>query len=284
MKVQSINDRYFGKDSSKRYLVKALRKCTENLLATEVALRLYDEINSKHACPNSSSAVAICAYCDSYNTLVGAYLDAAYLSARLVFAQKHTALASDFIRDVQELDSCCIEQYYNDAYNHDFVDNGELQELHKLAINTAISIKSKYKTIQDYQTYKFHQPSDQIVSNVTKKVRDMGGYKLNITQNKPKQSNNTKDLLDMLIDLSNLIDRYSHLVSLPNINWEIPVKRVVESTVLLFGVNIDQEKVKMIISETEMFIEPINKMLTCGAGLRNHKRLQFQKISKQAKE
>lgn len=284
MKIQDINEKYFGKDPSKRYLVNAFRECAENLVATEIALRLHDEIKSKHTCPNNNKTIASCAYCGSYNTIVGAYLDAAYLSARMVFAQKHSALASEFISDVQAFDECCIEQYYGDVYEFKFTDTGELQELQKLAKTVAKHIKTKYKTIENYQTYKFHQPPDQVVSTVTKKVRDLGGYKLNVTEKKPRQLNSTKDLLDMLIDLANLIDRYSHLVSLPNINWQIPVERTVKATVLLFSVNLEQEKEKRIISETEEFIKPINKMLNCGRGLKNHNNLQLQKIKNHARK
>ena len=276
--VQDINDKYFGKDPSKRYLVKALRKCTENLVATEIALRLHDEIKLKHTCPNNENTIASCAYCDSYNTMVDAYLDAAFLSARLVFAEKHGALASEFISDVQALDKQCIEQYYRDVYEYDFTDKGELEELHKLANTAAQDIKTKYKTIGSYQAYKFHQPNDQVVSTVTKKLRELGGYKLDLTEKKPKQSNNTKDLLDMLTSLASLVDRYSHLVSLSDVNWQIPVERTVKALVLLFSVDISYEKENKIISETEKFIKPINKMLNCGVGLTNHNHLQLQKV------
>ena len=280
MKVKSINDTYFGKDPTKRYLVRSIRKAAENLVATELSLRFYDEIKAKHTCPNNERVVASCAYCDNYNILLDAYLDAAYLSARLIFSKGHKALAGDFITDILALDKCCIEQYYFDKYDYEFTDNGELKELHELANSVAKVIKTKYKTIENYQTYKFHQPTDQVVADTATKVQNFGGYKLNVTEKKSKQTSNTKDLLDMLVSLSGLIDRYSHLVSLPNIQWQIPIKRTVEATKLLFSIDVDKEKEEKIIAETEKFIEPINKMLNCGTGLKNHNALQFQKIKK----
>lgn len=280
MKVKNINDKYFGKDPTKRYLVKSIRKAAENLVATELSLRFYDEIKAKHTCLNSERVMAFCAYCDNYNTLLDAYLDAAYLSARLIFSKGHKALADDFITDILVLDKCCIERYYLDKYDYEFTDNGELKELQELATNVAKNIKNKYKTIENYQTYKFHQPVDQVVADAATRVQDFGGYKLNVTEKKSKQTNNTKDLLDMLVSLSGLIDRYSHLVSQPNIQEQIPVKRTVESMKLLFSIDVEKEKEEKIIAETEKFIEPINKMLNCGTGLKNHNTLQFQKIKK----
>ena len=202
----------------------------------------------------------------------------------MIFSRGESALANDFIRDVQNLDNCCIEQYYSSVYDSDFTGKGELQELQKIAKSIVKKIKIKYKSIEKYQAYKFHQPSSQVVSNVTNKEYSMPGLKLNLRKIKPKQTNNTENLLDMLVGLSNLIDRYIHLVSLPNnINWQIPVQSIVESTILLFSVDVSQEKQSKIISEYEKFIEPINKMLNCRTGLENHNRLQSQKLSKKIK-
>lgn len=281
MNVEKINNKYFGKDPTKRYLVKSIRKATENLVSTELSLRLYDEIKAKHTCVNNERTMGHCSYCENYNILLDAYLDAAYLSARLIFSKGHKALAGDFIADIQALDKCCIEKYYLDKYDYTFTENGELKKLQDMASDVAKEIKLKYKTIDNYQKYKFHQPIDQVVADIATKVKNLGGYKLNITEKKSKQTSNTKDLLDMLISISNLIDRYSHLVSLSTNNeWRIPVSRTVEATKLLFSVDVDKVKEEKIIAETEKFIEPINKMLNCGVGLKNHNTLQLQKIKK----
>lgn len=281
MSLTVINSKYFGKDPSKQYLITVVRKATEKLTALELALRMHDEILKNHICLNTDTVVADCSYCNLLYILVDAYMDAVFLSARLIFSNNHSTLAADFIVDIKALKDDDIKAYYEEKYDYKFMDASALIDLQKLAASIEKELVLKYRSIDSYQKYKFHQPANQVIADVaTKLEKSEGGFTLKSINRKPKQPNSTNDILDMLVSLSDLMHRYTHLASLPCVQWKVPTERMAIATEKLFGVQIGDEKMEDIVAETETFIEPINEMLSCGAGLRNNNILFMQKIQK----
>lgn len=281
MSLAVINSKYFGKDPSKQYLITAVRKATEKLIALELVLRMHDEILKNHICLNTDTVIADCSYCNLLYVLVDAYMDAVFLSARLIFSNNHSTLAADFIVDIKALKDDDIKVYYEEKYDHKIMDMSALLDLQKLAASTEKELVLKYKSIDSYQKYKFHQPASQVVADVSTRLeKGEGGFTLKSVKKAPKQPNSTNDVLDMLIGLSGLMHRYTHLASLPCVQWSVPVERMAIATEKLFGVRIEEEKMSSIVAETEVFIKPINEMLNCGAGLRYSNILFMQKMQK----
>lgn len=274
MKIDGINKKYFGKDSDKRYLIEAFQNCANNIVSVEVISRLLDKIYEKHECPNANqNVIADCAYCQAVARMIDAYFDALYLNARLLFERKATAMVSDFLKDVDGIEEGCLSDYYLKKYDYKFDDMDSLSKLKSLAVDVSKKAKKDYRVIEEYQNYKFHTPEDQVIANVEVKTEDRGWIKFNQIIKKSKYKNSTKEILEMLVSLADVIDKYVHLVSFPKRYRKVSAASILYGIVQLFSIDMAEDKKEEMLKDINKHIEPINMMLKCNTGREQHNKL-----------
>jgi hypothetical protein len=277
LKIETINENFFGKEKTNRYIMDVYRECVEKLIITNTLIEVWARTKGAHEHTKGRN----CSQCALYYQIYHSCTDSLFLHIRLLFSRKEPFLAEAFLNSINDLTVEDFKKYYDTKYEHT-LNTAEIEainELFVLAKTNLAELKSLYmKRIESYQSFAFHQPDDGKYYKVTttqKKHQGIKFVKYDKRQKFKRDLASAKEMLDLFGDIIHaylkLTSTYFHVLNLYPKNY---VKEVTE----LLGVELDAKTQNDMENDVITHTEKMVHVLECSDGLNSHNGLEFVKI------
>jgi hypothetical protein len=245
MKIQDINNKYFGNELGVRYLQPSIA-VVRNLIIDQAIIGLfYDIIVSRHKCFKDKKDVhGVCPNCATLSRLFECLDDSLVVKTRLIFeikASYSNGIGACFLQDILNLPSDAI--------------NGIIQ-LQDMIRSDSPKISLLYKkAIASYQRINFHQPSDGIVS----KDISNEGMLARVNYN----GANGKDIYEMIEIISKLINFYKNITGTHNNMLNIySITKQIDAYELLFNIKLQQKDRDEFLAKLSNKFQETNNLLS----------------------
>lgn len=278
MKIEEINNKYFGSERTHRYLIDVFSECVEKLIVVNVLIEVWMQTNGAHKHDNGR----VCNQCKLFYQICFSCIDSLFLHLRLLFSRQEINLANAFLTDLKELITDDFTEYYDSQYNHTLSEDEKksLDQLFELATDNLPKISDLYmKRVEPYQAFAFHQPEDGKYYKVTTAHRKGEGIKYVTHTRKGKFKRDLEAAKVMLDLIADVIHAYIRLSSSWYHAQNIYPQNYVKETIALLGVeSVSDDITSEIINNATKHTEKMVHLLECSGGLNSHNGLIFKKI------
>lgn len=278
-KIEQINEDFFGKEKTHRYLLDIYRECAEKLLISHTLADAWLRTKGAHEHTPGRN----CNQCVLFFQIYDSCVDSLFLHLRLLFSREESNLADSFLKAVEDLTLDDFKAYYSINYEYDLTSNelNTIKPLPTLAGNTIPKLSKLYiKRIEPYQSYAFHRPKDGRYYEVTTTRTDGEGIKY-VTHN--LKSKFKKDLwaaTQMLNLLSDVIHMYLKVSSTYYHTLKIYPQNYPKEILSLIGVEVGEEVLSIMLKNITQHTKKMVHLLECSGGLNSHHGLIFKKLTR----
>lgn len=277
MTIQEINERFFGKEKTNRYIMHIYRDCVEKLIITNTLVEVWARTKGVHEHVKGRN----CNQCAVFFQIYHSCADSLFLHLRLLFSREEPYLADTLLKSIKELDIEDFKAYYNTQYEHVLI-NEEIEAIKPLFTLTEENLSKLaelyMKRVEPYQSFAFHQPHDGKYYKVNTTRKKGEGIKFVTHTKKQKFKRDlaaAKDMLDLLAEVIHLYlklsSRYFHIFTIYPQNY-------IKEIAALLGVELDETVVNDLINDAVKRTEKMVHILECSGGLNSHNGLEFAKV------
>ena len=272
-KIALLNDSFFGRDTTKRYVMRVYSDCLEKIILVNTINELWVRDEAHH---NHVEGVG-CSKCDVFSQVSYSCTDSLFLHLRLLFSREEPLLASDFLNTLSGIDKDDITVYFKMRYDY-ALSEAEFKNLQQVidSADSAVGKISKIyiKRIEPYQSYVFHQQVNgrhyKVASSAIK-----GGSGLKIINN-IKSDKFKRDLVsarDILVEFSEVLHHYKKTFCVYQNNTKINVDNYVAEITKLINACVQKDEIDQIVKVTTSHVDNLVHALECSDGLKNHNTL-----------
>jgi hypothetical protein len=278
MRIETINEKYFGDKKTHRYLLDVYRECVEKLITVNVLIEVWAGTKGAHEHTKGRN----CSACTVFYQVCFSCIDSLFLHLRMLFSREEYGLADSFLNEVKELSVDDFKSYYKTKYEHEVseAEQKTIEPLFALARDSLLKISSLYfKRVEPYQAFVFHQPEGGEYYNVTIKRQKGEGinYVTHVKKGKFKRDlQAAKEMLDLAAEVIHLYlkfsSKYYHTL-------DIYPRTYVKEIVALLGVEqVGKEAIDDIAINATIHSKQMVHVLECSGGLKSHNGLEVAKI------
>lgn len=278
MKIQEINDRFFGEEKTNRYIMHIYRECVDKLIITNTLVEIWSRTKGAHEHVRGKNCVQCAVFFQIYHSCV----DSLFLHLRLLFSREEPYLAYALLKSIRELDIEDFNLYYSTQYKHVLI-NEEIKAtkpLFTLATENLSKLAELYmKRVEPYQSFAFHQPYNGKYYKVNTTHEKGEGIKFvtHIKKQKFKRDLSTaKDMLDLIAEVIHL---YLKLSSKHFHIFTIYPQNYTKEIIALLGVELSETVTNELIDDTFKRTEKMIHVLECSGGLNIHNSLVHKQVS-----
>lgn len=278
MTVEGINEKFFGDEKTRRYLLDVYRECVEKLIVANVLVEVWAKTKSGHGHTKGRN----CNTCAVFFQIYFSCVDSMFLHLRLLFSRQEPALADSFLKSVKGLVMDDYRSYYDAKYEYEIneVEQKVIEPLFPLTKDNLSKISTLYlKRIEPYQAFAFHQPKDGKYYKVTTGERAEEGMKYvtyTLSRKFKHDLRPAKEMLELLAEVIHLYlkvsSKYYHVLKIYPQNY-------VKEMVWILGVEqVGDEAIDNMIANATKNTEKMIHVIECSGGLNSHNGLIFKKI------
>lgn len=278
LKVQEINDTFFGEEKTNRYIVHIYRECIDKLIITNTLVEVWSRTKGAHEHARGNNCVHCAVFFQIYNSCA----DSLFLHLRLLFSREEPCLADALLRSIGKLDIEDFKSYYITQYEHVLIDE-EIKSIKPLFTLTAQNLSKLselyMKRIEPYQSFAFHQPHNGKYYKVNTTQSKGEGIKF-VTHTKNQKFKRdlaaAKNMLDLIAEVIHLYlkasSKYFHIFTI------YPQNYIREISALL-GVELSETVTNELTEDTVKRTKKMIHVLECGGGLNAHNGLVHGQVS-----
>lgn len=279
IKIETINERFFGSKKTNRYLVDVYKECAEKLITTNTLLEVWGRTKGAHAHERGKN----CNHCAVFFQIYYSCVDSLFLHLRLLLSKEEPFLADDFLKSVKDLSVKDFKSYYQTKYEHSVTKDEEevIKPLFALVNTNLNKLTELYrKRIEPYQAYAFHSPENGKYYKVNTSVKKGEGIKFVTHKKQPKFKRDLSAAKEMLNLIGKVFHDYLKLTSSYYHVNKIYTENYIKEIISLLGVELNEKDLDDLVKSTAQHTKEIVHVLECSSGLSSHNGLQSIKIKR----
>ncbi len=277
LKLQKINQEFFGKERTNRYVMNIYRECVDKLITTNTLIEVWSRTKGAHEHINGRN----CNQCDMFFQIYHSCTDSLFLHMRLLFSKEEPYLADAFLKTINNLNIDDFKSYYSTKYQHNLIPEeiGVIKPLPILAGENLSKISALYmKRIEPYQNFAFHQPSNGKYYKVDTTRQNGEGIKFVTHSRRQKFKRDLAAVKEMLDLFTEVIHSYLRLSSTYFHVLKVFPENYAKEMSTFIGVELSESVMSDIVNDITKHTGKMIHMLECGDGLSSHNKLEYIKI------